>query len=215
MTRKSTCSLRLMSLFSLASCGFKDNATVDVFAEEPRGVGVHVHAGDVIQLVASGTWCWGGGSDCSDANGTTGRPNFEEPAALLDGAYFGALIGSVIGDEIVLIGSASSFTSTTAGEVQLGMNDAVGYYGDNSGTLSVEISVGGDGGGGDGGDGGGVCTDTTSYFGDGQLDAYCLDACAQEAAGQYDYQAADCSNLEGMINLGYEGGGDCPYCDNA
>lgn len=57
--------------------------------------------------------------------------------------------------------------------------------------------------------------DTTSYFGDGQLDAYCIDAGYWQACGNTEYQNLDCSNLEGMIDCCWDGGGDCPYCPGA
>lgn len=68
------------------------------------------------------------------------------------------------------------------------------------------------------GAGGGSCADfydDTEYFTDTQLNTICWDAGYWQACGNEEYHRLDCSNLEGMIELGYDGGGDCPYCDGA
>jgi hypothetical protein len=68
--------------------------TYTLGAIEPWAVGRTVSAGERLRFAASGTWCWGRGGDCSDADGTPGRPGEDElpsaqapprPAALRSG----------------------------------------------------------------------------------------------------------------------------------
>jgi hypothetical protein len=59
----------------------------------------------------------------------------------LDGAPFGQLVGSA-GGVAFSIGGASTFTvpaSTSAGYLQLAVNDFLGYYSDNSGGYTVTL----------------------------------------------------------------------------
>lgn len=65
-------------------------------------------------------------------------PGFE---CALEGAPFGRLIGSV-GGMAFAIGAASTFTvppTTSAGYLQLAVNDYLGYYADNSGGYTLTI----------------------------------------------------------------------------
>ncbi len=114
--------------------------TVEVAPIEPQTTGLTVQAGDTIHFTAPGTWCWGGGADCSDADGTDGRPNEEEHPVLLEGSDFGTLVGQVDGGPVFAIGSDSTLVMPADGELSLGMNDRLSYYEDNSGSLTVTLT---------------------------------------------------------------------------
>lgn len=103
--------------------------------------GLVVQQGDSVTFSASGTWCWGGLSDCSNANGTAGRPSGpQECCTTLKGEQFGKLLGRV-GDWIFPIGEKATIIMWNSGELFLLMNDRVGTYGDNNGAISVQIMV--------------------------------------------------------------------------
>jgi hypothetical protein len=96
-----------------------------------------VHQGNILIFSSSGDWCWGGGNDCSSANGTPGRPKPDEGRPILEDDSYGKLIGRV-GDWIFPIGISSEVEMLADGELVLLMNDSV--HSDNSGTLTVLIS---------------------------------------------------------------------------
>ncbi len=114
--------------------------TVEVQAQIPAETGIFVRAGDRVAFSATGEWCWGGGEDCSDANGTFGRPFPDELPVLAEGAEFGELVGQV-GGQLFRIGQHDNLIMPANGELMLGMSDRMGYYGDNSGSISVEVSL--------------------------------------------------------------------------
>jgi len=117
------------------------SAGLSVPAQPEQGVdtGLIVASGEELSFHAWGEWCWGGGTDCSDPDGTPGRPTPEEGPTTLDGEPFGKLIGRV-GDWLFPIGSEAVVTMEQEGRLVLLMNDRVGYYGDNSGSVLVEVS---------------------------------------------------------------------------
>lgn len=89
-------------------------------------------------ISAPGQWSWGD-NDCT-ADGTKGRPNAEErPSALFPSGRFGELYGRV-GEWTFPVGSSAQVTAQASGELSFIMNDRVGFYGDNSGELAVEVS---------------------------------------------------------------------------
>jgi hypothetical protein len=116
------------------------NEAVRVPAVEPVPMGIQVGAGDRISFAANGTWCWGGGMDCSDGDGTSGRPIAEELPVLVTGASFGTLVGSIDGGAPFVIGTAAVVEMPASGELFLGMSDRLGYYADNSGELEVALT---------------------------------------------------------------------------
>lgn len=116
--------------------------SVEVEAISAAGVpaGLAVHRGDVIKFDAPGTWCFGVPLNCTNADGDPGRPAPEECCAALQGGHFGELIGRV-GNWLFPIGSHATVTVLQDGELLLLMNDRDGSYGDNGGSLTVQIGV--------------------------------------------------------------------------
>lgn len=114
--------------------------TIEVGSGAVTRTGIVLAAGTVVSTQATGTWCWGGDSDCSDADGTSGRPNSEEGEGLLPGANLGELIGQY-DDSWFELGESANFVATAEGELSLRMNDLAGAYGDNSGSISVDVRV--------------------------------------------------------------------------
>lgn len=99
---------------------------------------LYVQKGQIVQFHTSGEWCWGWTVDCSSPEGTPGRPNADECCATLKTEPFGKLIGR-IGSWMFPIGGQATVTASESGEIQLRMNDRIGYYEDNTGSLFVEI----------------------------------------------------------------------------
>jgi hypothetical protein len=118
----------------------KRGKTGGAAAGDPNGQHVfEVESGEEIAFSAEGRWCWGRGStECSDANGTPGRPTSAELPVALQGQYFGKLIGR-IGNELFPIGSHAVITTESNGMLYVLMNDRVGFYSDNSGELTVKV----------------------------------------------------------------------------
>lgn len=95
--------------------------------------------GQLLSFTASGTWCWGGPPiDCSDPNGTAGRPLPEELPVEYSSAYLGTLIGRIDGTAFT-IGSGTTIVAPVSGQLELLMNDRIGYASDNTGSLTVDI----------------------------------------------------------------------------
>lgn len=110
--------------------------TVTVKATGEVQVG-QVAQGQLLQFSANGTWCWG---QCSDANGPPGRPAPSELPVRVSGANLGAL-GGRVGNNTFLIGTGKSIKMPSCGNLVLFMNERVGNYsGDNSGSLTVQIT---------------------------------------------------------------------------
>jgi hypothetical protein len=120
-----------------------NSAHLDIPAYSAAGVPatIFVHKGDVLSITASGTWCWGGDVDCSDPSGTFGRPSGpQEGVPTLEGQHFGTLIGRV-GGWLFPIGVSANVTVEADGELVLLMNDRKGSYGDNSRSITVDVTV--------------------------------------------------------------------------
>jgi hypothetical protein len=213
-----------------------DVVTVTVLAGATEavktGMTVRPRHYDLITATAEGSW-----SHCPEEGCTTnaaGDPNngdhtfdcdWRSQTPCTDGlAPSGALIVATSTSDGTLVDDGwqvawPQFTPPPSGELVLMMNDESGSYADNTGSLDVTLTrtyptgtTGGGGGGGGGEDDCATFSDTTPYFGDGQLDAYCWDAGLQAACGNTEAQAIDCRNLVGMIDCCWSGGGDCPYC---
>lgn len=124
----------------------KDPVTISVKATLPSTkTGINLNSGEIINITTNGTWCWGvGANECCDANGTFGRPSANEHPVTLEPEYFGVLIGRIIGtssnSDYFRIGTSTELNVPMSGELELLMNDRVGYYGDNSKSITVTIS---------------------------------------------------------------------------
>lgn len=107
--------------------------------------GIKLNSGEIINITTNGSWCWGvGANECCDANGTFGRPVAAEHPVTLESEYFGVLIGRIIGtssnSDYFRIGTSTKLNTPMSGELELLMNDRIGYYGDNSKSITVTIS---------------------------------------------------------------------------
>ena len=125
---------------SAGCCVSSETATVTVPADDVAGVytGIDVRGGGTMIFDAPEEWCRGGGVDCSDANGTPGRPIPEEEPVLLEGAYLSTLIGRV-GQWYFRIGASAEIVSEGDGPLFLMMNDRTEgrYYRDNRGSWKL------------------------------------------------------------------------------
>lgn len=113
---------------------------VDVPANNSgESTGILVENGDIIHFSSAGRWCWGGGNDCSSANGTPGRPGKDEQPSLVSRSFYGALLGRISDDPLFVIGIAKEVTANRDGEIVFRINDPI--YSDNSGYLRVAVEV--------------------------------------------------------------------------
>jgi len=94
--------------------------------------GLYVHAGDWLELKASGVIVWGGRGERSDPAGSHGGGFFRP----LNDAGVGALIGDVGGFNFY-IGRRASIQAPASGELRLGINDD--KFGDNRGSYRVNV----------------------------------------------------------------------------
>lgn len=131
----------LIGCTSLTRSSGGSGTVVRVPANAELGVatGIKVRAGDILQFDSTNQkWCWAGGAGAS-TDGTDGRPNKDELPVAVDGGQFGQLAGYVGGWRF-LVGATNTITMKTSGELHLFMNDRVGWYGDNSGSVDVTIT---------------------------------------------------------------------------
>lgn len=121
-----------------------DEYTIDVYADKSVTTGINVESGDILEFEASGTWSWGRGTteNCSP-DGTPGRPHPDEYPVTLEesGVYFGMLIGRIDENPPFKIGSQGRYRvpENRGGRLILLMNDRIGCYTDNSGSIKVII----------------------------------------------------------------------------
>lgn len=103
---------------------------------------IWVEPGDVISETSSGTWCGSSfGTISTDCGGPDGLGRYD-PHATVPSAPVGTLISRVGTDgRWVALGSHGSYISATSGLLDFAFNDVPGYYGDNSGYVTVSITV--------------------------------------------------------------------------
>ncbi|WP_426008295.1 LecA/PA-IL family lectin [Aeromonas salmonicida] len=109
--------------------------------------GVTIRNGDhVIVKYVSGSWCSNPNWNTSDAAGNgsyIARGSYLKP-----GAPEGALIGKVGGNnsgggsEAFLIGNLASVPNGLEGTLWLSVNDEPAGFGDNTGSITVQITIG-------------------------------------------------------------------------
>jgi tetratricopeptide (TPR) repeat protein len=102
---------------------------------EWQNSGVTVQAGQRITLAASGRWSHG-----QSNYGPEGYDKYDN-SAVLPSAKIGSLIGRIGSGRPFLIGTSLSLTANDDGVLQLSMNDAVGTFGDNDGSVTAQIDV--------------------------------------------------------------------------
>jgi hypothetical protein len=124
----------------------KDPVIISVKSTLPSTkTGINLNSGEKINITTNGSWCWGAGTiECCDANGTVGRPVEEERPVTLESEFFGVLIGRIIGtssnSDYFRIGTSTELSAPMSGELELLMNDRIGFYGDNRNSITVTIS---------------------------------------------------------------------------
>jgi hypothetical protein len=126
----------LHNLLGLETSG---TTSVTVQATAETGVAVaQVKKGDTLTFHASGTWYMGG----TEGGGPGGiRPaGADETGVLLPSAQIGMLIGRV-GDQFFPIGSQATIVAPVDGQLRLFFNDRTGCYGDNSGSVIVQVTI--------------------------------------------------------------------------
>lgn len=95
-----------------------------------------VQQGEVISIRAMGRWSNGGDNpQYVSANGY----DFYHPDAIDSSIPFAKLIGSVGNGESFAVGQSRTITMTDSGKLSLRMNDVPGTFGDNLGSVRVEI----------------------------------------------------------------------------
>jgi hypothetical protein len=121
--------------------------------------GISVTSGEMVSITATGSWIWGYGLTC----GPDGDPTITYPPTLADEFYSSAYKGELIafvgtdpfqghwGDAAFFpqssgywaIGSNNQFTSPSAGDLWLGINDdaVTEAVSDNSGSLEASVQV--------------------------------------------------------------------------
>jgi hypothetical protein len=106
-----------------------------------RGVstGVDIQAGDTVTVSASGSWCMGPG-ECGPPSGIRWAHS-DEPDVLYPGAMIGTLLGWVEGGSAMVIGTGATFDAGWAGVLRLEFNDRACCYGDNNGSITVNVRI--------------------------------------------------------------------------
>ena len=111
--------------------------SITVYAAQAwQSSGVTVQSGDQVSITASGTWVAGTKTFTPEGNSTSVPSNFPGPGLR---AY--SLIAKIGGNSPLYIGSSKSFTATSSGILYCSMNDDHSILWDNSGTLSVTITL--------------------------------------------------------------------------
>lgn len=111
--------------------------TVEILADaEWQNTGVIVKVGERVNMVASGTWS----HKAEPYYGPEGYEKYDDGAPLPT-AKVGSLIGRIGSGTPFFIGTEISFVANSEGHLQLSMNDAVGTFGNNEGSLTVQIEV--------------------------------------------------------------------------
>lgn len=95
--------------------------------------GIFVAQGQTVQFSASGLWGSGG------VNPLTGPDGLAALGGLSPGLRLGSLVGRIGGGAWFAIGASTSITASQGGSLYLAMNDS--FYDDNSGQISVSVSV--------------------------------------------------------------------------
>ena len=164
IARASSCFGPATILFSLVILGSAQEApaqniyTMDVTSTVPwTDTGIYIAAGSQLDITASGivVYGWSPGQ-VADANGGDSGVQFY-PDTVFPNTTVISLIGKIGGTTDIgtgtpvpegtpgngpgFVGTSYSELISTSGELFLGFNDRVGYFGDNSGSFSVTIDV--------------------------------------------------------------------------
>lgn len=113
--------------------------TIDAKVEW-QDTGINVKQGDQIRVsYLSGLWSiWDTVDPNTDAIGQNGR---HDGCTYLPSANTGALIGGISTTSIYMIGNSGSFMASTDGTIHLSINDCKGEFGNNNGSITVNIVV--------------------------------------------------------------------------
>lgn len=147
---------RILVIFSVLPCVLvgmaatsakaADSAvSVSVQVIEPwTDSGVYVNAGDSVSITASGVAVFGSGDKGTKPAGAQGCAGTDDDSIppgpfLAPGLTCRSLIGRIGAGAPFEIGAGTSFTATSSGELDLGVND--NYFPDNHGTWTVTIAA--------------------------------------------------------------------------
>lgn len=115
-------------------------------AEEWRNSGAYLEKGNIYLIYSEGRWHAGMGCGWTGGDGRGGNNLFCQdigiPPAQIRGYDFSTLIGKVgRNGELFVIGGEKVLRPKRNGILYYRMNDGLGYYGDNSGSLDVTITL--------------------------------------------------------------------------
>jgi tetratricopeptide (TPR) repeat protein len=119
----------------------RPKVVVEIWAkQEWQNSGVMVKVGDQISVFALGRWSHGTQDGGMPYYGPEGYNKYDNDA-LLRTAKVGSLICRIGSGTPFAIGTGTSFTANIEGQLQLSMNDVVGKFGNNDGSVAVQIEV--------------------------------------------------------------------------
>ncbi len=104
--------------------------------------GIHVRKGQTVDFTASGSWGESPGVTRTANGGQAGMfgSGYWGLQPIVPGAPWGSLVGK-IGSQEFPIGTLGSVTADNGGILQLSINDGLGAFHDNHGSLTVKVRV--------------------------------------------------------------------------
>ena len=114
---------------------------VEAANQMPTDTGITVKKGKKLVIEATGTWCMGGQPPTAECGGPEGirAANPVERPLILSRAKIGKLIGRIRNGPWFGVGELARVTARRNGRLVLMFNDRPCCFGDNSGSVSVEI----------------------------------------------------------------------------
>jgi hypothetical protein len=123
------------------------SATVDL---PGNNTGIAITTGDLISLKATLEWCYGLATpeECVNADGDPTNDGGNQPpphtGAMIPDVYLGRLVARVgTTGPWIDIGVSGSFIASATDDLYLSINDLTGFFGDNFGSISVDVIVNG------------------------------------------------------------------------
>ena len=117
------------------------NKTIPANVDAPgTNTTIAVTSGNDIQFSASGLWAI---SAVSGNFGPDGKGDPADPSFLLPSGQQGELIGRIgTTGSWFSVGSSASISAPATGDLYMTMNDVTGSFGDNTGSVEVEVTIG-------------------------------------------------------------------------
>ena len=111
---------------------------VEIFADDEwQSSGMIVKPGQLLTIQASGNWK----HVESEASYGSGGIESMDTNSVLPSASIGSLIGRIANGQPFEIGTRKTLTADRAGPLYLSMNDSIGMFGDNQGSLVVHLGL--------------------------------------------------------------------------